>query len=97
MNKPEYLLEAMSEGERKEYLEKKLARQEKLKIVKRNTLAVLGMLAGGATIAAGAATMQIPVVAAGIALFGTSGMKLDFHKKKKKVVDDKEWVVSEHD
>lgn len=97
MNKPEHLLETMSEIERKEYLEKKLARQEKLKIVKRNTLAILGMLAGGATIAAGAVTMQIPVVAAGIALFGTSGMKLDFHKKKKKVVDDKEWVVSEHD
>lgn len=96
MNKPEYLLETMSEIERKEYLEKKLARQEKLKIVKRNTLAILGMLAGGATIAAGAVTMQIPVVAAGIALFGTAGMKVDFHKKKK-VVEDKEWVVSEHD
>ncbi|KIL90081.1 hypothetical protein FAVG1_06819 [Fusarium avenaceum] len=96
LNRHEYLLEAMSESERREYLEKKLARQEKLKIVKRNTLAILGMLAGGATIAAGAVTMQIPVVAAGIALFGTSGMKLDFHKKKK-VVDDKEWVVSEHD
>lgn len=97
LNKPEYLLEDMSERERREYLEKKLAHQEKVKIVKRNTLAILGMLAGGATIAAGAVTMQIPVVAAGIALFGTSGMKLDFHKKKKKVVDDKEWVVSEHD
>ncbi|KAI6756095.1 hypothetical protein HG530_011831 [Fusarium avenaceum] len=79
-NKPEYLLEAMSEDERREYLEKKLAHQEKVKIVKRNTLAISGMLAGGATIAAGAVTMQIPVVAAGIALFGSLSHRRD-HKE----------------
>ncbi|EGU76020.1 hypothetical protein FOXB_13438 [Fusarium oxysporum f. sp. conglutinans Fo5176] len=56
------------------------------------------ILGGVATIAAGAATLQIPVVAAGIALFGTAGMKLDLHKKKKKKPEeDREWVVSEHD
>ncbi|KAH7236949.1 uncharacterized protein BKA55DRAFT_132862 [Fusarium redolens] len=98
MNKPQYSMEVMSSEERKILLERELARQEKRKIMKRNTLAVLGMLGGVATIAAGAATLQIPVVAAGIALFGTAGMKLDLHKKKKKKPEeDREWVVSEHD
>ncbi|KAI7763913.1 hypothetical protein ACKAV7_013519 [Fusarium commune] len=96
--KPQYSMEIMSNEERKIFLERELARQEKRKIMKRNTLAFLGMLGGVATIAAGAATLQIPVVAAGIALFGTAGMKLDLHKKKrKKPEEDREWVVSEHD
>ncbi|KAF4345068.1 hypothetical protein FBEOM_943 [Fusarium beomiforme] len=95
-NKPQYSMEVMSPEERMQILEKEIARQEKLKIMKRNTLAVLGMLGGVATIAAGAATLQIPVVAAGIALFGTAGLKLDFQKKKKTEAD-REWAVSEHD
>ncbi|KAF9774133.1 hypothetical protein IL306_007882 [Fusarium sp. DS 682] len=95
-NKPQYSMEVMSPEERKKLLEKELSRKEKIKIIKRNILAVLGMLGGVATIAAGAATLQIPVVAAGIALFGTSGLKLDFQKKKKAVAD-REWTVSEHD
>ncbi|KAF4965618.1 hypothetical protein FSARC_6605 [Fusarium sarcochroum] len=94
--KPEYLIEQMSKEERGEYLEKKLAKKEKRKVIKRNTLSILGMLGGLATIAAGAATLQIPVVAAGIALFGTAGMKLDISKKKKRI-EKGEWQVSEHD
>ncbi|KAF4994262.1 hypothetical protein FDECE_13201 [Fusarium decemcellulare] len=79
-------------------VEMELARREKRRVMKRNALAILGMLGGAATIAAGAATLQIPVVAAGIALFGTAGMKLDLsRKKKKKKDDDDEWIVDDHD
>ncbi|KAF4462600.1 hypothetical protein FALBO_10583 [Fusarium albosuccineum] len=79
-------------------VEIELARREKRRVMKRNALAILGMLGGAATIAAGAATLQIPVAAAGIALFGTAGMKLDFsRKKKKKKDDDDEWTVDDHD
>ncbi|KAH7257931.1 hypothetical protein BKA59DRAFT_122183 [Fusarium tricinctum] len=88
----------MTEEEKTAYLRKKIARKERRKLATRNALAVLGMLGGVATIAAGAATLQIPVVAAGIALFGTAGMKLDFsRKKKKRPEDEKAWEVSEHD
>ncbi|KAJ4264294.1 hypothetical protein NW762_005490 [Fusarium torreyae] len=96
--KPEYLIAQMSEEERREYLEKELAKKQRQRIIKRNTLSILGMLGGAATIAAGAITLQIPVVAAGIALFGTAGMKLDLSRKKKKSEEEgKEWQVSEHD
>ncbi|MBE3042639.1 hypothetical protein IMZ48_08695 [Candidatus Bathyarchaeota archaeon] len=76
--------------------EEDIKKKEIRKRWKRNSLAILGMLGGIATIAAGGATMQIPVVAAGIALFGTAGMKLDFSKKKKRD-EDKAWEVQEHD
>lgn len=76
--------------------ETEIRKKERRKRLKRNALAILGMLGGVATIAAGGATMQIPVVAAGIALFGTAGMKLDFSKKKRKD-EDKVWEVQEYD
>ena len=76
--------------------EEEIRKKEKRKMMKRNSLAILGMLGGVVTIAAGGATMQIPVVAAGIGLFGTAAMKLDFSKKKKRD-GDKVWDVQEHD
>ncbi|KAI5456472.1 P-loop containing nucleoside triphosphate hydrolase protein, partial [Mariannaea sp. PMI_226] len=65
------------------------------KVLERNILSILGVLGGVATIAAGAATFQIPVVAAGIALVGTAGMKLDLSRKKKKE-EERVWEVDDH-
>ncbi|KAH6874970.1 P-loop containing nucleoside triphosphate hydrolase protein [Thelonectria olida] len=86
-----------SNDARKQEIEETLAKAEKRKLLKRNLLSILGMLGGLVTIAAGAATIQIPVVAAGIALFGTAAMKLDFSKKKKKKKEDGAWEVDDHD
>lgn len=76
--------------------EEDIVKNERREQSKKNALAIVGMLGGVATIAAGGATMQIPVVAAGVALFGTAGMKLDFSRRKKRD-EDSEWVVQEHD
>ena len=93
----QYKLAHESNKARKQAVEKELDKVQKRKVLKRNMLAILGVLGGTATIAAGAATMQIPVVAAGIALVGTAGMKLDFSRKKKTKKQEEEWEVNDHD
>jgi hypothetical protein len=68
----------------------KLERGKKRRIVKRNLLPILGMLAGVGVIAAGGATLQIPVVGAGIGIFGTAAAKLSRGPGGKK---DKVWEI----
>ncbi|RYP84090.1 hypothetical protein DL770_005262 [Monosporascus sp. CRB-9-2] len=73
---------------KRQNLTKDITRGRKREVFKRNVLALLGVLAGVGTIAAGSATMQIPIVAVGIGLVGTAATKLDFSRKKKKEEDD---------
>ncbi|RYP47907.1 hypothetical protein DL768_006123 [Monosporascus sp. mg162] len=73
---------------KRQNLTKDITRGRKREVFKRNVLALLGMLAGVGTIAAGSATMQIPIVAVGIGLVGTAAAKLDFSKKNQKEEDD---------
>lgn len=74
-----------------------LERLKKRQVLKRNMIPILGMLGGVAVMAAGGATLMIPIVAAGVALFGTAAMKVDVSRsaEKKKKRDD-EWDVQEH-
>lgn len=77
-------------------IENEIKRDQKRKVLKRNLLPLLGVVGGMATVAAGGATLQIPLVAAGIGLVGTAGMKLNFSRKNKNNNKDKMWEVQDH-
>ncbi|TGJ80533.1 hypothetical protein E0Z10_g8238 [Xylaria hypoxylon] len=68
-------------------------RGEKRRLLKRNAVPILGILAGVAVIAAGAATVQIPVVAVGVSIFATALSKLGAVKKKEKDDEEETWHV----
>ncbi|KAJ8131810.1 hypothetical protein O1611_g1811 [Lasiodiplodia mahajangana] len=72
----------------------KVERGKKRRALKRNALPILGILAGVVTIAAGAATAQIPVVTVGISVFAAAMSKLKAARRKKK--DEEEgWDIQE--
>lgn len=81
---------------RKHAIESDIVKAKKRQVLQRNLIPILGMLGGVAAMAAGGATLQIPIVAAGVALFGTAALKLDFRRTEKRKKED-EWEVQEYD
>lgn len=76
----------------------RIDRLKKRQVLKKNSIPILGMLGGAAVVAAGGATLQIPIVAAGVALFGTAAMKVDLSRSvEKKKRPEEEWEVQEYD
>ncbi|KAF2962759.1 hypothetical protein GQX73_g10808 [Xylaria multiplex] len=74
-------------------------RGERQQLLKRNALPILGILAGIAAIAAGAATAQLPVVTLGVSICATAISKLKAKKKekpkKKKKKDEEGWDIQD--
>ncbi|KAI0533320.1 P-loop containing nucleoside triphosphate hydrolase protein [Xylaria digitata] len=61
----------------------KVNREERQQLLKRNAMPILGILAGIAAIAAGAATVQLPVVTLGVSICATAISKLKTKKREK--------------
>lgn len=88
--------EALDVGSQEKKVEQQLVQAKKMQMVKRNAIALMGMFGGAASIVAGGATGTIPIAAAGVALFGQAGMKLDFSKRGRRDTDER-WVVDDYD
>lgn len=67
---------------RRQVLLEEVEKGKKRKLLKRNAVGLLGILAGVAAVAAGGATMIIPLMTAGVGLIGTSATMLNFSRTK---------------
>ncbi|XXG98513.1 V-type proton ATPase subunit c'' [Hypoxylon texense] len=70
--------------ERRQALLEEVEKGKKRKLLKRNAVGLLGILAGVAAVAAGGATMIVPLMTAGVGLIGTSATMLDFSRKRQR-------------
>ncbi|KAK6065827.1 hypothetical protein SCUP234_12364 [Seiridium cupressi] len=73
----------------------RILKEKKRSVMKRNLVPLLGCLAGLLTIAAGAATLQVPIIAVGVAITGTAGTKLDLSRSRITKKDNEAWDVAE--